>query len=97
MNIDPATLAAGMAEAMGGPLATDSEIERTRDRMNDHLERVRADTLRQLEAIQAENGAAERPCPDLAAHVRDVMAQVGRMSLAELKEIQSEPWFNPLP
>lgn len=28
---DAATIAAGLAEAMGGPIATDTEIERTRD------------------------------------------------------------------
>lgn len=32
-DLDAATLAAGLAEAMGGPLATGAEIERTRDRM----------------------------------------------------------------
>lgn len=31
--MDRATLAAGMAEAMGGPLATPAQIERTRDQL----------------------------------------------------------------
>lgn len=59
MSIDPATAAAGLAEAMGGPLATESEIERIRDRQAATPRAVRWRRFATVDQIQYQDGGGD--------------------------------------